>query len=232
MRASRAVIFDLDDTLYPEREYVLSGFRAIAAWAEQHANIPADAGYERLRQLFEEGVRGDTINRWLESYGIASESLVSQLVQVYRQHQPALTPFSGVPELLESLRDGYQLGLVSDGYLSVQKSKFAGLNLANFFDAVVFSDAWGRAAWKPSTKPFEEVLRRLGPHITESVYVADNPQKDFLGPHQLGMATVRLCVPGGEYSHLRPPTVLHRPQRMVNSIRGLRLLFQEQEIFN
>lgn len=229
MRTYRAVIFDLDDTLYPERDFVFSAFQAVAAWAEQHAGIPAADGYGRLRQLFEDGVRGDTFNRWLESFEVADQHLIPRLVQVYRQHQPVLNPFSGVLELLEILRERYDLGLVSDGYLQVQQAKWNGLNLAGYFDSVVFSDTWGRDAWKPSTKPFEEVLRQLGPHITQSVYVADNPQKDFLGPHQLGMATVRLCIAGGEYSSRRPPSARHAPQRTVNSIGELTRLFQEQE---
>jgi hypothetical protein len=38
----RAIVFDLDDTLYPERDYVLRGFRAVAAWSDPNLGIPAD----------------------------------------------------------------------------------------------------------------------------------------------------------------------------------------------
>jgi putative hydrolase of the HAD superfamily len=60
MPALRAVIFDLDDILYPERAYVLSGFHAVAAWAEEQLKIPRRLGFAELRQLFEDGVRGNT----------------------------------------------------------------------------------------------------------------------------------------------------------------------------
>ncbi len=60
MPALRAVVFDLDDTLYPERAYVLSGFHAVAAWAEEQLKIPRRLGFAELRQLFEDGVRGNT----------------------------------------------------------------------------------------------------------------------------------------------------------------------------
>ena len=53
----RAIVFDLDDTLYPERDYVLSGFRAIARWAAEHLRIPAEDGYRELAELFAAGVR-------------------------------------------------------------------------------------------------------------------------------------------------------------------------------
>ena len=48
----RAVICDLDDTLYPEREYVRGGFRAVSAWAQEHVGIPADEGFQELEVLF------------------------------------------------------------------------------------------------------------------------------------------------------------------------------------
>ena len=39
MSRLEAVVFDLDDTLYPEADYVLSGFQAVADWAEVHLGI-------------------------------------------------------------------------------------------------------------------------------------------------------------------------------------------------
>ena len=69
MPAWQAIVFDLDDTLYPERAYVLSGFRAVAAWAAGELGLPVTQGFAELRRLFDDGVRGDTFNRWLESHG-------------------------------------------------------------------------------------------------------------------------------------------------------------------
>lgn len=223
MSAWQAVIFDLDDTLFPERDYVLSGFRAVAAWAEGHVGIPAAQGFAALQGLFAEGVRGNVFDRWLAGHEGAA-LLVPRLVQVYREHQPLLTPFEGVRELLAFLRGRSRLGVVSDGYLAVQQGKFAALGLGESFDAVVFSDAWGREAWKPSTRPFEEVLRRLPAEAGEAVYVADNPAKDFLGARRLGMFTIRLRQDGGEYAHLDPPSAEHAPHRTVTSLAELRHL--------
>lgn len=214
----QAIVFDLDDTLYPERDYVLSGFRAVAMWAETHLDIPAEQGSTELQQLFAQGVRGDTFNRWLLSHGIDGADLTPQLVQVYREHTPTLTPFPGMPQLLDRLRDRYRLGIVSDGYLAVQQRKLAALGLADYFDVVVFSDQLGREAWKPSTRPFETVLERIGVASEASVYVADNPKKDFLGARRAGMATIWLRQPDGEYTHLEPPTSQHAPDLLVTTL--------------
>ena len=204
MRRWQAVVFDMDDTLYPERAYVLSGFRAVAAWVEERAGIPATEGFGELRDLFEQGVHGDTFDRWLARHDLSPEEMVPELIQVYRDHEPTLTPYPEVPGVLDALRKRYRLGLVSDGYLAVQQRKLAALGLARCFDAVVFSDTWGRACWKPHTRPYHEVLCRLEVPGEDAVYVGDNPSKDFTGAHAMGMKTVRVRRPEGVYRELEP----------------------------
>ena len=214
----RAIIFDLDDTLYPERDFVLSGFRAVALYSEKTLGIPAEAGYVSLLALYESGVRGDTFNRWLATFGRPEESLVEQCVQVYRRHNPDIQPFDGVPRLLQDLAGEHRLGLVSDGYLAIQKRKLSALALAPYFDAVVFSDEWGRMAWKPSSRPFQAILQRLDLAAGQAIYVADNPLKDFYGARRLGLATIMIKRPAAEYSHLQPPTPAHAPDAIIDHL--------------
>jgi putative hydrolase of the HAD superfamily len=197
-----AVVFDLDDTLYPEREYVFSGFRAVAQWAETQLGIHAEQGFAELKALFDEGVRGDTFNRWLTTHNYTGD--IAPIVAVYREHHPTITPFPDTVPLLEKLHPHYKIGLVSDGYLVVQKLKWSALGLEKYFQAVVFSDEWGRSAWKPNRKPFVEVLRLLNVEAAQSVYVADNPRKDFIGALNAGMKSIRVRRSGGEYSALEP----------------------------
>lgn len=218
MPALRAIIFDLDDTLYPERAYVLSGFQAVAAWAEEHLGIPATQAFAELRQLFDEGVRGNTFNRWLANHGFQPDEWVHQMVQAYRKHDPHIEPYPEVPKLLKHLRLRYRLGLLTDGYTEVQKRKLAALGLTSHFDVLVFSNEWGREAWKPSSRPFEIALERLGIPGPEAVYVADNPAKDFLGARQVGMWTVRVRRPDGLYSHLEPLSSEHAPDTEIETL--------------
>lgn len=229
MPALRAVIFDLDDTLYPERSFVFSGFRAVADWVQIHLGIQHDHAFAELSRLFEEGVRGNTFNRWLASRGLQSDSLVSQMVQVYREHHPRIAPYPEVPELLQRLRQRYRLGLLSDGYLETQRRKLIALGLATFFDVVVFSDEWGRESWKPSPLPFQVVLERLGITGTEAVYVADNPQKDFVGARQLGIYTVRVCPAEGMYSLVKPYCPEHAPDVDIETLKSLEIVLTEIE---
>jgi putative hydrolase of the HAD superfamily len=219
--ARDAVIFDLDDTLYPERDYVLSGFQAVARQCCSELGISAEQAFAELRSLFAQGVRADTFNRWLAMHGRTEAPLVPRLVDVYRQHRPAIRPFPEIPALLARLRPRYRIGLLSDGYLGVQQRKFAALGCGGYFDAVVFSDTWGRSAWKPSAIPYEAAMRLLGVPPGAAVYVADNPRKDFLGARRSGMRSIRLRVPEGEYTALEPETAEHAPDHTVTSLAEL-----------
>ena len=226
MTTLRAVIFDLDDTLYPERDYVLSGFRAVAQWAQRQLGVPFDEGYHRFERLFAEGVRGTTFNRWLRDTGLPQASRVPEMVRVYRCHQPDIRPFEGVPPLLERLELRYLLGLISDGHLQVQRKKWRALGLEAYFSAVVFSDEGGRECWKPSTWPYRQALRRLGCAPDEAVYVGDNLQKDFAGANQLGMGTIYLLRPGGEYADRQATDAESTPLATVSSFAALEALLE------
>jgi putative hydrolase of the HAD superfamily len=143
------------------------------------------------------------------------------MVRVYRSHRPVLAPFPEVPRLLARLRPRFRLGLLSDGYLAVQQGKLAALGLGGWFDAIVFSDQWGREAWKPSPRPFLAVLEALRVPAERAVYVADNPAKDFLGARRLGIYTARVRRPDGEYAGLTPPTEQHAPHITVGALGEL-----------
>lgn len=218
MPIPRAVIFDLDDTLYPEQTYVLSGFRAVTAWVEVQMGIPADRTFSELCQLFNIGVRGNIFNLWLKDHGLDPDYWILQMVQVYREHEPQIVPYPDVPELLQHLHQHYYLGLITDGYLTVQQKKLASLGLSSYFDGLVFSDELGLEAWKPNPLPFEVILGKLAITAREAVYVGDNPNKDFLGARQVGMWTVRVRHPEGLYSHLDPPSLEYAPDSEIKNL--------------
>jgi putative hydrolase of the HAD superfamily len=217
----RAVVFDMDDTLYPEREYLLGGYRAVAEWGAAHFGIPLPDGAMSLKRLIQKGVEERLFNHWLAHYDLDTEERAVELVHVFREHAPALRPFPQVPPLLAALSQKYLLGLVSDGYLKTQQGKLAAVGLASFFSAIVFSDSFGREAWKPSTIPFSAVLYELGVQASEAVYVADNAIKDFYGARQLGICTVGIIRFGALYETAEPPTPEHEPEHIIFSLNEL-----------
>jgi putative hydrolase of the HAD superfamily len=226
MNSLQAIVFDLDDTLYSERDYVLSGFRAVANWAAVNLGIDEDQGSTTLCNLYHQGIRNNTFNQWLAIHQIDNPEIVTKLLDVYREHSPTISPFGESIDLLTTLTKSYKIGLVSDGYLQVQQRKWAALELDHFFDAVVFSDSLGRENWKPSPAPFKLVLERLNIAPEFSVYIGDNPRKDFFGARQLGMSTIWIKRSDSEYSDLQPPSLEYHPDLTIKSLSQVLELIQ------
>lgn len=216
----RAVVFDLDDTLVAERDFVLGGFRAAAARAAAAGGVSETAAYEELVGMYRSGVRRTTFDRWLAEHPGVGVS-VGDLVDAYRGHAPALAPLPGVERLLSRLKAVYRLGLVSDGPAAMQERKWLASGLAPYFDAVVFSDSLGRDAWKPSPRAFLAVSAALGVEPAACVYVGDNPAKDFRGARAAGMRAVWARHAAGEYDGLSPAGAEDRPDWTTRSIEEL-----------
>jgi len=210
-----AVIFDLDDTLYPERDYVRSGYRAVAEHlrGQLGRNEPFEAALWKLFQAGRYSAAFDELNH-RQRLGLGKDD-IAELVAVYRSHRPTIQPYEGTAELLGRLHADYRLGLLSDGFLPAQQLKLQALGLGRFFDAVVFTEELGREAWKPSPAGFEAVAKRLGAPHESCAYVGDNPAKDFLAPNALGWLTVQVLHPGQIHAH-KPAPPAGRPQRIAS----------------
>lgn len=194
MRRPAAVLFDLDDTLYPERAFVDSGFRAVGRFLAPHLERSAGTIARQLRALHARDGRGRLFDTLLAESGRRDDpDLVLAAVLVYRSHRPRLTPFPDVVETLERIREGgIATGLVSDGLSAIQRRKLAALPaVAHRLDVVVMTDELGPTYAKPSPVPFRIACRMLGVEPRHVVYVANDPRKDFAGARQAGLATIR-----------------------------------------
>ena len=189
-----AIAFDLDDTLFPEEQFVRSGYRAVSQY------VRARFGWEIFDELvhrFESGQSGDLFTPVLaERLGSVEESFIRELVQVYRAHEPCIETFPDCRGVLECLRRRYALAIISDGWLAVQQRKLDALKISDYFSAVIFSDLWGREYWKPHARPYTACAEALALEPKTLVYVGDNPAKDFITARQLQIATVRIRRPG------------------------------------
>lgn len=193
-----AVVFDIDDTLYLERDYVRSGFGVVSRAIAPDAGAPPLSVFETLWGLFESGARGDHFDSLLREYPeAASRWSVRDLVALYRGHEPDIALLPHMEPLLDELKGrGASLAIVSDGNLASQVAKVTALGLDRWFEEICLTDAWGRDYWKPSTRAFRHVAATLGAEPPNLVYVADNPHKDFLAPLHLGWGVTRLRLPG------------------------------------
>ena len=191
------VVFDLDDTLYDEIDYCRSGFTAVARFlAEQSEHGPAEGIFDCLWEQFTAGNRKTTFNCALEKIGIGyDEQLIAELVKTYRNHTPDISLPDDSRELIEKLHGLYKLALLTDGFLPAQQLKVQALGIERYFDCIVYTEQLGRKFWKPSPAGFEKIMQKLDAKPQQTVYIADNPQKDFIAPNKLGFMTVRIIRP-------------------------------------
>ena len=223
-----AVAFDLDDTLYPEREYVRGGFEAVGRWAEEALGEQPQAVGDELWAMFEAGVRGDTFDRWLAQRGHAHDHRAA-MIAAYRAHRPRLSLYPDVLPALESLRRRTRLGLITEGIRAVQEAKIDALELRPHFDRIVVMGEDERPRWKPSRAPFDRWLEggELAP--AAAIYLADNPAKDFLGARRAGWHSLRVRRSDGLHSRAEPETAEARPDAEVPDLRSLWAVLEELE---
>jgi putative hydrolase of the HAD superfamily len=185
------VVFDLDDTVYLERDYVRSGFRAVGDWAAAELGVIGFS--DRAWACFEAGARGTVFDEVLRACGVEpTPDGVAALVEVYRRHEPDIELLPDAAAVIEELSRRVALGVVTDGPIESQRAKARALTVDRWSQAAVFTAELGEGFGKPHPRAFEEVQRQVGAAGDQCVYVADNPVKDFAGPRTLGWATVRV----------------------------------------
>lgn len=221
----KVLVLDLDDTLYPERDFALSGFRAASEVLRDRVE-PARF-LAAARRLFDAGHRGDVFDRALRDLGLeATPGCVAALVDAYRGHVPTISLYPDARWLLDWVTDPLRLALLTDGYASVQRRKVAALGIESHFLAIVYSDDAGRDHWKPAFTPYRAVERQIPADPADYVYVGDNPAKDFVTPKQRGWRTVRIRRPGGEHAAARCDEA-HRAHTEIASLRELPAALRE-----
>jgi HAD superfamily hydrolase (TIGR01549 family) len=195
----KAFVFDLDDTLYSEKEYVKSGFREVSKCLPNIENA-----FEKLWTAFEE--RKPSIDYLLESEGIYSEDVKKTCIETYRLHRPNIHLYSGIIEMFAALRNkGFRLGIITDGRPEGQRAKIEVLGLSEMVDEIIITDELGGAQFrKPCDIAFRIMKERLGVDYGEMAYVGDNPTKDFIAPRALGMRTIYFQNDDGIYSVKSP----------------------------
>lgn len=214
----KAVIFDLDDTLFPERDYVVSGFAAVEKEIESRFGIEGSA--KRMTELFDESA-SDVYGRFLRENSAAfTESDIAVLKDVYRRHEPRMTLRKQARRTLLNVRaSGFKIGVITDGRAYQQRAKMRALKLSPLIDAAVVTDELGgEKFFKPCPKAFEEIAKMLSVLPEETVYVGDNPQKDFAVKKYIDLKTVQLL--GGMYSD-RPYLYGIEPDAKINSLAEL-----------
>ena len=182
------IAFDLDDTLYKEKDFVESGRNAVAEAIAAAKGLDAST----LRRVMTEGADAfDALLGFLATKGI-SDYTIAGVLDIYRSHKPDIRLDAEAEATLTELhRRGTDIALITDGRSVTQRNKIEALGLYRFFapDRIHISGETGADKHTPlaymNVANSAVAPRRL-------VYVGDNPAKDFVNANLAGWTTVML----------------------------------------
>lgn len=183
----RAILFDLDDTLYDLRSHWQRQLRLALA---DVVSCQPQLDFEMLMAAAtEQRVYLQRFPAFLQEHGIDDEALIAELHERYRTRW-----FAGMeipPETartLDVLHASYRLGLITNGPVWTQRPKIERFELARWMDVLIVSEEAGVA--KPDPLIFHLALERLGIGAHEALYVGDSPEYDLQGAAAAGVACV------------------------------------------
>jgi putative hydrolase of the HAD superfamily len=217
------LVFDLDDTLYPERDFAISGFRAIERWIGEELGLSPGIATGMTR-LLDEGHLGTVFPIALQAHhpGHTPEQL-ARAVEIYREHAPDIELFEDARWALAHYAAKGPLGLITDGTHGMQRRKVEALGVAPHFKEMVFTGALGGKAFhKPHPLSYERIEAAMATPDARFVYVGDNPSKDFVTPNARGWRSIMVHRPGHARIHAKAEVAEGgAPQHTIQSLREL-----------
>lgn len=190
---AQVVVFDLDDTLYLEKDFAESGFSALARQFGERVGGMRFAA--ECRKRLAAGIRGKILDLALSASGIEpTPELIAELVAYYRAHQPEIEFCTDASRLFARISD-MRTGLITDGHEKAQYAKINALGLDRMIDHIVVTGDWAKEFSKPHPRAFELIETLTSCTGRAIVYVADNAAKDFVSPRRLGWQSVQILRP-------------------------------------
>ena len=190
----RAIIFDLDNTLLDfvkMKQFAVKA--AITAMIEAGLNVDEEKAYQDIFDLYvdkgweNQQVFDDYLNQTVGK--VSNKILAAGIVSYRRAREATLLVYPNVNKtLIELIKMGIQLSVVSDAPSREAWMRLYYLNLHHVFDPVLTFDDTG--VRKPSPKPFEMALEIMKSTPDEVLMIGDWPERDVVGAKQIGIKTI------------------------------------------
>ncbi len=205
----RAVIFDLDDTLYDYHTLHTEAFKRVQELVIERLGVSAEQSEEAFRRarIATKKNLGETaashsrmlyFQKTLEYLDIRPLYLALDMYEIYwGVFLNKMTPYPGVDKLMDALHDKYvRVAVCTDLLAQIQHRKLRALRLTDDVDCLVTSEEAG--AEKPSPKIFEMCLEKLRLYPKEVCFVGDSFEKDVMGAAAAGMQAIWFNPEGKE----------------------------------
>ena len=184
------LIFDLDDTLYPEITYVKSGLKEVSLFLYKNFDIDKELAYSEMYESLR--IHGNKIfDNMLMKHHIYTKRNLNKCISVYRKHNPKIELYKDAKECIKRFKN-FKKYIVTDGNIIVQRNKIKSLNLNNSFEKIIPTYQYGISFSKPSINCFKMILSYENTKPENMIYIGDNPYKDFINIKKIGIKTIRI----------------------------------------
>ena len=182
------IVFDLDDTLYKEIDFIKSAYIYINKYVRSRFGIDF---FSQIQECIDDGINfyDYIISKLHHKHNFSIE----KYLELYRFHYPKLSLSADTTEFLNNISDRkIGFSIITDGRSISQNNKIKALGLSHLAQNIIISEETGYE--KPHVNNFK-IIEKVYPD-KKFLYIADNTSKDFLAPNTLKWDTVCLLDNG------------------------------------
>ena len=194
---TKAVLWDLDDTLYSRKEAARLTFSVM--FKELLYSDRSDKEIEEMADFMMTKVKRnsmihqDAFDALFKKYPSDKPYNRADCLNYYYEYiSDFAKPFPEAVNVIKNLREsGIKTAIVTnitEDRLYSQRKKISALGIVPLFDAIVYSGELG--IHKPDKGIFDYSAKLLGVENNECVFVGDDPDSDILGALNAGMEAV------------------------------------------
>jgi putative hydrolase of the HAD superfamily len=227
----KAVIFDIDNTLYSYDAAHAAAWEVLCGYAREHLGMDREEFtrcHKEAMEIVKERLGADCAalhdrclryQILLEKHTLPLHHALTMSERYWDTLIRAAVPTPGIMECLPNLKEaGYILGIGTDMTLEYQLKKLIGLQMLPYFDFVVTSEEVNTE--KPGEKLFLTCARKAGVTPGECLFVGDNLRKDIQGSRNAGMKALWFASsPELAARHPEIDSITHYSQ-LLSRLRG------------
>jgi 2-haloalkanoic acid dehalogenase type II len=222
----KAVLFDLDDTLWPVETVIMQAELTLYQWMEVHTpkvvqNVTIESMRKRRQALVKTNprfeydlwaLRHTMLSQVFHEFG-SDQSLADQAMAVFAHARNQVQLYDDVIPVLKQLNLEVSLGSISNGFADLQS-----IGLASYFKVSLAAHSFGCA--KPDPRIFRAACAALDLRPQEVLFVGDDLALDVAAAQQVGMQGIWM-----NRRYLKAEETRHRHVRPDATISDLTQIF-------
>jgi putative hydrolase of the HAD superfamily len=183
----KAVIFDLDNTLYDERCYFLKVFKIFC--------INHSVDFDQIQCVFTDELRRhseDIFGDILKKINYYSVSRQNELFDLYKSIDCRLLLYDEAYEIISHIkRKKMKIAIITNGVVEAQKNKIKALGIQSEINHIIYARGYGKEYEKPNSMAFLMAIDALKVDVADAIYIGDHPDTDIKGAKGVGLKALR-----------------------------------------